>query len=93
MTDPARRVPLDRALKSNAQRHDYTGEYVGDLANVVDMDAIRQANLKLGVHPLGGASLPIWSAVAERCGVPAATISRIAAEIRELLVRFPAPGL
>jgi len=71
-----RRVPLERALQSNAQRHDYTGEYVGDLANVVEMDIIRQAKLKLGVHPLGGASLPIWSAVAERCGLDLEIVDR-----------------
>ena len=65
-----RRVSLAAALgAATTRKHDYTTEYVGDLQAVVDLDAIRAAKLKLGVHPLGGASLPIWNAVAERTGI------------------------
>ena len=65
-----RRVALAAALgAATTHKHDYTGAYVGDLGAVVDLDVIRAAKLKLGVHPLGGASLPIWNAVAERCGL------------------------
>ena len=72
-----RRVSLDGALKADTtHRHDYTTEYVSDLGAVVDLDAIRAAKLKLGVHPLGGASLPIWSAVAERCGLDLELVDR-----------------
>jgi phosphoglucomutase len=63
-----RRVSLAAAL-TTTHRHDYTEEYVSDLGSVVDLEAIRAARLKLGVHPLGGASLPIWNAVAARTGI------------------------
>ena len=51
------------------RRHDYTGEYCGALAAVVDMDAIRGAGLRLGVDPLGGSSVRYWPAIAERWGL------------------------
>jgi phosphoglucomutase len=47
-------------------RHDYLGAYVDDLPGVVDLDAIRAAGPRLGVDPLGGASVAYWQAVAER---------------------------
>src|SRR5579872_6489770 len=49
------RVLLDRALRSSTtQRHDFLGEYVGDLSKVIDFEALRGTKLKLGVDPLGG---------------------------------------
>ncbi len=48
------------------QRRDYVSAYVGDLGAVIDLDAIREAGLRLGVDPLGGASLEYWRAIAER---------------------------
>ena len=50
------RVPFERAMKaSTTHRHDYVGSYTSELGTVVDMAAIRDAKLKLGVDPLGGA--------------------------------------
>ena len=49
--------------------HDFIGTYVDDLANVIDMEAIRGSGLRLGVDPLGGASVAYWSAIAERYGL------------------------
>lgn len=60
-----RRVPLARAL-GTVQRHDYLGNYVDDLPNVVDVDAIRGAGVRIGADPLGGASVDYWAAIAER---------------------------
>ncbi|MDI1289394.1 MAG: phosphoglucomutase, alpha-D-glucose phosphate-specific, partial [bacterium] len=59
-----KRVPLAAALKA-ATTHavDFILPYVTDLRNVVDMDVIRAAGLKLGVDPLGGASLPYWEPI------------------------------
>jgi phosphoglucomutase len=55
------------AFASAAVDHrDYITAYVDDLAAVIDLDAIRTAGLRLGVDPLGGASLAYWSAIAER---------------------------
>jgi phosphoglucomutase len=46
--------------------HDYLSAYVSDLEAVIDLDAIRGAGLRLGVDPLGGASVDYWGAIAER---------------------------
>ncbi|MDB4989557.1 MAG: phosphoglucomutase, alpha-D-glucose phosphate-specific [Myxococcaceae bacterium] len=62
-----KRVSASRAWNAaTTQKHDYLGLYVADLANVIDMDAIRSAKLKLGVDPLGGASVAYWAPIAER---------------------------
>jgi phosphoglucomutase len=55
--------------KPAVNRHDYVGQYCGDLARVVDVDAIRRAGLRLGVDPLGGSSVAYWPAIAERWGL------------------------
>ncbi|MBW0014518.1 phosphoglucomutase (alpha-D-glucose-1,6-bisphosphate-dependent), partial [Mycobacterium sp.] len=60
-----KRVPLARALQT-VQRYDYQGTYVDDLPNVVDVDVIRQAGVRIGADPLGGASVDYWAAIAER---------------------------
>jgi phosphoglucomutase len=60
-----KRVPLARALQST-QRHDYMDAYVDDLPNVVDVDIIRKAGIRIGADPLGGASVDYWAAIAER---------------------------
>jgi phosphoglucomutase len=59
-----KRLPYSKALQANSTHgEDFVLPYVRDLANVVDMDAIRDAHLKLGVDPLGGASLPYWAVI------------------------------
>jgi phosphoglucomutase len=63
--EPVKRVPLRRALQ-RAQRHNYLDGYVADLPNVVDIDAIRNAGVRIGADPLGGASVDYWAAIAER---------------------------
>ncbi len=65
-----RRMPFEKALRAaTTHRHDYLNTYVADLANVLDMDAIRGATLNLGVDPLGGAGVHYWGAIAERYGL------------------------
>ncbi len=62
-----KRVPLAAALRApTTHRHNYLEAYVADLANVIDMDAIRAAGPKLGVDPLGGAGVHYWAPIAER---------------------------
>ncbi len=63
--EAVKRTPLTRALQS-AQRHDYMDSYVADLPNVVDVDVIRKAGVRIGADPLGGASVDYWAAIAER---------------------------
>ena len=59
-----RRVPYRTAIKATTTHEtDFITPYVRDLALVVDMPAIRDARLKLGVDPLGGSSLPLWEPI------------------------------
>ncbi|BAV40783.1 phosphoglucomutase (alpha-D-glucose-1,6-bisphosphate-dependent) [Mycobacterium ulcerans] len=68
------RMPLARALRS-AQRHDYLGNYVDDLPNVVDIAAIREAGVRIGADPLGGASVGYWGEIASRHGLALSVVN------------------
>lgn len=58
---------LRAARKSSlVTEYDFTARYVEDLPKVIDMDAIAASGIRLAVDPLGGASLPLWEAIAER---------------------------
>ncbi len=71
-----KRMPYDRARKSSCvHRYDYIGPYVADLGNVVDMDAIRTAGVKIGIDPLGGAGVRYWQPIIERYRLDATIIS------------------
>jgi len=62
-----RRVPLEGALAADTtHKHDFLTTYVDDLPNVVDLDAIRSAGVRIGADPLGGASVEYWGAIGER---------------------------
>ncbi|WP_419705048.1 phosphoglucomutase (alpha-D-glucose-1,6-bisphosphate-dependent) [Promicromonospora sp. NFX87] len=62
-----KRVSLEAALASDAtHRHDFLSSYVDDLANVLDLEAIRTSGVRIGADPLGGASVEYWGAIAER---------------------------
>jgi phosphoglucomutase len=63
--DGVRRIPFTRA-RAAAQAHDFLGDYVADLPAVLDLDAIREAGVRIGADPLGGASVDYWAAIAER---------------------------
>jgi phosphoglucomutase len=65
-----KRLPFITALKTTTTRQeDFILPYVNDLRNVIDMDAIRGAGLKLGVDPLGGASVSYWGPIADIYGL------------------------
>ena len=65
-----KRTPYATAAKADTTHvRDLIRPYVDDLANVLDMDAIRDAKLKLGVDPLGGSSRDVWAPVAEKYGL------------------------
>jgi phosphoglucomutase len=65
--DGVPRTPYEKAVDRGAVRaHDYIAAYVEDLPSVVDVDAIRSAGVRIGVDPLGGASVDFWAAIAER---------------------------
>ncbi|MFF0598181.1 phosphoglucomutase (alpha-D-glucose-1,6-bisphosphate-dependent) [Streptomyces antibioticus] len=62
-----RRLPYTRALAATTTgRHDFLGAYVADLPNVLDLDAIRAAGVRIGADPLGGASVAYWGRIAEQ---------------------------
>jgi phosphoglucomutase len=72
-----RRVLLSQALRADTtQRYDYVNAYVRDLENVLDMDSIRGAGIKLGVDPLGGASVHYWEPIAERYGLNLSVVNK-----------------
>ncbi len=73
-----RRIPLERALRAASTReHDFIAEYVGDLAAVIDVDAIRDSKIQLGVDPLGGAGINYWSPIAERYGLNLTLVNNV----------------
>jgi phosphoglucomutase len=64
------RVPVEKARSaSTTHHHEYQNFYVHDLASVVDMQAIKESNVRIGVDPLGGASVVYWDAIGERYGL------------------------
>ncbi|RMP81535.1 Phosphoglucomutase [Pseudomonas syringae pv. actinidiae] len=64
------RISHEKALRAETtHRHDYVNTYVADLKNVIDLDAIRDSGLRLGVDPLGGAGVNYWSAIGEHYGL------------------------
>jgi phosphoglucomutase len=71
-----KRIPYDRARKSSCvHRHDYIGPYVADLADVIDMEAIRAAGVTIGIDPLGGAGVHYWRPIIERYRLAATIVS------------------
>ena len=65
-----KRIPYEKARHAPAtHRHDYLNAYIADLGNVLDMEAIRGAKIRMGVDPLGGAGVHYWGPIAERYGL------------------------
>jgi phosphoglucomutase len=56
-------------VRAGAKPYDFLGTYVADLGNVIDMASIAGSRLRIGVDPMGGASVAYWSAIAERYGL------------------------
>lgn len=64
------RIDFARAQSApTTHAHDYLNGYVRDLANVIDMDVIRGARIRMGVDPLGGAGVHYWARIAEHYGI------------------------
>jgi phosphoglucomutase len=72
-----KRVPFENAIRAATTRQeDFVLPYVRDLGNVIDIEAIRGAQLKLGVDPLGGASLPYWDPINSTYGLKVQVVNR-----------------
>jgi phosphoglucomutase len=70
------RVTYERARQlGSVHLHDYVGPYVEDLANVVDLDAIKSSGVKIGIDPLGGAAVHFWQPIIERYGIDATVVN------------------
>jgi phosphoglucomutase len=73
-----KRVSFETAMRTaSTHQEDFVIPYVKDLRNVVDMDAIRSAGLKLGVDPLGGAARPYWEPINEIYDLDIAVVNPI----------------
>lgn len=73
-----KRMSFEKALHAaTTHRHDFLNAYVSDLGNVLDMDAIRGANIRMGVDPLGGAGVHYWSPIAERYGLNLTVVNEV----------------
>ncbi|MBP9663498.1 MAG: phosphoglucomutase (alpha-D-glucose-1,6-bisphosphate-dependent) [Pyrinomonadaceae bacterium] len=72
-----KRIPYERALNaSTTHRHNYLDAYTQDLLNVIDMEAIRDAKISLGVDPLGGAGVHYWPRIAEPYGLDLTVVNK-----------------
>ncbi|MCX8673184.1 alpha-D-glucose phosphate-specific phosphoglucomutase [Bifidobacterium sp. B4001] len=65
-----KRIPFEDAIKSDlVERFDYREHYVADLGNVIDFDLLRSSGVRLGIDPLGGASVNYWPLINEKYGL------------------------
>ncbi|KOU12494.1 MULTISPECIES: phosphoglucomutase (alpha-D-glucose-1,6-bisphosphate-dependent) [Streptomyces] len=74
-----RRIPYARALAADTtRRHDFLTAYVDDLPSVLDLDAVREAGIRIGADPLGGASVAYWGRIAERHRIDLTVVNPLA---------------
>ena len=71
-----RRIPYARA-RTAAGGFDFLGAYVSELPDVVDLNAVRVAGVRIGADPLGGASVAYWAAIADRYGLDLSVVNPI----------------
>ena len=73
-----RQISHAQALRaSTTHRHNYLSTYVADLGSVIDMEAIRDAKIRMGVNPLGGAGVHYWAALAEHYRLDLTVVSEV----------------
>ncbi len=72
-----RRIRYDRAAAA-AGRYDFLLAYVSELPAVVDTDAVRDAGVRIGADPLGGASVAYWGEIGERFGLDLTVVNPVA---------------
>ena len=72
-----KRIPFERAVRvGTTHEYDYVAQYVNDLKNIIDMEAIASAKLKIGVDPMGGAGVNYWDPIAEAYGLNIEVVNR-----------------
>ncbi|HEX4045833.1 MAG TPA: alpha-D-glucose phosphate-specific phosphoglucomutase, partial [Gammaproteobacteria bacterium] len=73
-----KRISFEQALRAaTTHQYDYLNHYINDLGNVIDMEIIRDANLHLGVDPLGGAGVHYWEPIATRYGLNLTVVNKV----------------
>jgi phosphoglucomutase len=73
-----RRIPFEKALKADTTHfYDFISPYVEDLRNIIDMEMVAKAGLKIGVDPLGGSSVSFWDPISETYGLSIEVVNRI----------------
>jgi phosphoglucomutase len=73
-----RRIPFAKAKSAaTTHRHDYLNNYVNELGKVVDFEAIRSADLRIAVDPLGGAGVKYWAVICDRYRIPLTVVSEV----------------
>ena len=88
-----RRVAFETALKAvSVTRCDYIAAYVADLDQVLDVEVIRAAGIRMGVDPMGGAAVAFWEPIAERYGLTIDVHDRVETVSVEIQ-SFPAEGV
>ncbi|MFG2613691.1 phosphoglucomutase (alpha-D-glucose-1,6-bisphosphate-dependent) [Streptomyces anulatus] len=74
-----RRMPYAQALAADTtHRYDFLTTYVDDLPSVLDLDAVRDAGIRIGADPLGGASVAYWGRIAERHRIDLTVVNPLA---------------
>jgi len=72
-----KRISFERALKADTtHEYDYVTPYVADLKNIINMEAIASAGLKIGVDPMGGAGIAYWDPIADMYGLNIEVVNR-----------------
>jgi len=65
-----KRIPYEKAIRSSSTReHNFITTYVNDLKNIIDIDAIKSAGLKIGADPMGGSGIDYWEPIADMYGL------------------------
>ncbi len=62
--------------RTQAQEYDFVAEYIAQLGQVVDLQAIRNSGLKLGADPMGGTALPVWQALGAEAGMNISVVNQ-----------------
>jgi phosphoglucomutase len=72
-----RRISFEKALKAETiNKYDFIGPYVNDLKNILKMEEIAGAGLKIGVDPMGGSGLDYWDRISETYGMNIEVVNR-----------------
>jgi phosphoglucomutase len=71
-----RRIPFERAIAA-AREEDFAARYVEELGAAIDLDAVKESGVRLGVDPLGGASIALWDRIIERYGLNLEVVNRL----------------